>query len=80
LATVALIFTLITWRSLFAKSVVGYWLAIVLVRWWGTNLGDISAFLLSLQVSLIGTAAMLGLILGLWRSASGNLQKPTQMQ
>ena len=85
LATVALILTRVTWSRLFARSVIGYWLAIVLVRWWGTNWGDISAFLLSLQISLVGTAAVLGLILGLWRpskgvdSTSGNLQQPTQM-
>ena len=85
LATVALIFTCITWRRLFVRSVIGYWLAIVLVRWWGTNWGDISAFLLSLQISLAGTATVLGLILGLWRpfkgvdATAGNLRQPTQM-
>jgi uncharacterized membrane-anchored protein len=85
LATVALIFTRVTWSRLFARSVIGYWLAIVLVRWWGTNWGDICAFLSSLQISLVGTAAVLGLILGLWRpsrvvdSTSDNLRQPTQM-
>lgn len=85
LATLALIFTRLTWRGLFSRSVIGYWLAIVMVRWWGTNLGDISAFLLSLQISLVSTAAVLGLILGLWRpsrmadSDSRHPRQPTPM-
>jgi uncharacterized membrane-anchored protein len=67
LATGALIFTRVTWSRLFARSVIGHWLAIVLVRWWGTNWGDIFAFLLSLPISMVVTTAVLGLVLGLWR-------------
>jgi uncharacterized membrane-anchored protein len=84
MATVALVLARIAWRRLLVKSVIGYWLTIVLVRWWGTNVGDITAFLLSLPISLVGTAVVLGLILGLWRaskvaaSASGNLRQPGQ--
>ena len=43
-----------------------YWLAIVMVRWWGTSVGDISAFLLSLPVSIGLTALVLLLTLVLW--------------
>lgn len=74
LATAALIITRVTWSRLFAKSVAGYWLAIVLVRWWGTNWGDISAFLLSLQISSLATTTVLALILGLWRPSSARRQ------
>jgi hypothetical protein len=41
-----------------------FWIAI---HWWGTNCGDITAFLLSLPISMVGTAVVLGLFLGLWR-------------
>jgi hypothetical protein len=84
LATVALISARLTWRRLLVRSVAGYWLTMVLVRWWGTNVGDITAFLLSLLVSLVGTAIVLGLILRLWRpstlagSDTGNVRRPTQ--
>jgi uncharacterized membrane-anchored protein len=69
LATVALIIACLAWRRLLVRSVAGYWLTIVLVRWWGTNWGDISAFLASLPISLVGTAVVLGCVLGLWPRA-----------
>jgi uncharacterized membrane-anchored protein len=73
MATVALVFARVAWRRLLVRSVIGYWLTLVLVRWWGTNCGDITAFLLSLPISMVGTAVVLGLILGLWRPSKAIL-------
>ena len=40
-----------------------YWIAIVAVRWWGTNTGDISKYLTSLPVSMAVTAAGMAALL-----------------
>jgi uncharacterized membrane-anchored protein len=45
-----------------------YWVAVVAVRWWGTNFGDMLAFFLSLTVSLVATGAVLALVLIFWRA------------
>lgn len=48
-------------------SPASYWVAVVVVRWWGTNFGDISKFLLSLPVSMAATGVALALMLLIWR-------------
>jgi len=44
-----------------------YWIAVVAVRWWGTNVGDASKFLLSIGFSMATTGAVLVLVLLVWR-------------
>lgn len=60
--------SLILWRR--ARSVAAgpasYWGAVVAIRWWGTNSGDILAYLLSLLHSASLTAAVLTLIVLIW--------------
>ena len=51
-------------------SPASYWIAVVAVRWWGTNVGDIAKFLLSLPVSMTITGFILLLTLCLWRTTS----------
>ena len=48
-------------------SATGYWTAIVLIRTWGTNIGDIAAYLLSLPVSLLLSGLLLTGLLVIWR-------------
>jgi uncharacterized membrane-anchored protein len=50
-----------------AAPAVSYWICVVAVRWWGTNVGDILAFLLTLSVSMVATGAVLTLTLFFWR-------------
>ena len=45
-----------------------YWIAVVGVRWCGTNAGDILKFLLSIWVSMAITGGALTMLLVLWRS------------
>lgn len=45
------------------KIGVSYWIAIVAVRWWGTNTGDIFKYLTSLPVSMAITAAAMAAVL-----------------
>lgn len=45
-----------------------YWIAVVGVRWWGTNTGDITKFLLSIWVSMAITGSLLALVLLVWRA------------
>jgi uncharacterized membrane-anchored protein len=45
-----------------------YWLAIVVVRAWGTSIGDIAKFVATLPVSLSVSGLMLALIVLTWRS------------
>jgi len=49
------------------NSIVSYWVVVVAVRWWGTNVGDILAFVTSLSISLIVSGFVLLLTLVLWR-------------
>ena len=48
------------------RSVATYWIAIVAVRGWGTNVGDISAYLLSRPVSILLSGLLLIALLVLW--------------
>ncbi|MBB5060884.1 putative membrane-anchored protein [Granulicella aggregans] len=49
------------------NSIVSYWIVVVAVRWWGTNVGDILAFVMSLSLSLVVSGLLLALTLVLWR-------------
>jgi uncharacterized membrane-anchored protein len=44
-----------------------YWAAIVAIRIWGTNFGDIAAFFLSLPVSMVLSGLLLAVTLMAWR-------------
>lgn len=65
LATFALV-TVLSWRAMSVwPGMKNYWVAIVIVRWWGTNLGDILRYLTTIHVSMAVTAAgmiMVGLL------------------
>ena len=74
MATVALALILIA-RSRFAlASAPSYWVAVVAVRWWGTNTGDIFAFVATLMVSMAVTGVAMALVLLLWK------QRPTERE
>jgi uncharacterized membrane-anchored protein len=47
-----------------------YWAAIVAIRTWGTNFGDVTAFLLSLPVSMMLSGLLLAGTLIVWRTPS----------
>jgi uncharacterized membrane-anchored protein len=69
----ALIFiqrTRLDWAS---GGTASYWAAIVAIRTWGTNLGDIAAFVLSLPVSMLVSALLLTGTLIVWRPPSNPL-------
>jgi len=68
-ASIATLALLLIWtaRTLMVwLSTTSYWVAVVAVRWWGTNVGDVSAFFLS----LIASAVITGLALAILLSAS----------
>lgn len=48
-------------------SAVSYWITVVAVRWWGTNVGDIFAFLATLPISLVLSGILMAITLLLWR-------------
>jgi uncharacterized membrane-anchored protein len=66
-ATIALALILTVRARAILPAAMSYWIAVVAVRWWGTNLGDELAFLISLTTSLIVTGALLALTLLVWR-------------
>ncbi len=70
LATLALVIILGVRARFGLTSPASYWIAVVAVRWWGTNVGDISKFLLSLPASMTITGFILLLTLCLWRTTS----------
>lgn len=80
MATVALALILGVRGRMGWTSAASYWVAIVAVRWWGTNVGDILAFLvLGLLVSLTVTALTLAVTLLFWRergTARGEARRP----
>lgn len=67
MATVALAVVLGARAKLAWQSAASYWTAVVAVRWWGTNVGDILKFLLSIGVSMTATGVALALVLLIWR-------------
>ncbi|WP_321791183.1 hypothetical protein [Burkholderia pyrrocinia] len=61
--------TILRIRNRMASSgAASYWISIVSIRWWGTNVGDILAFLLSPPVSAAMTGLTLATLLVLWRT------------
>jgi uncharacterized membrane-anchored protein len=70
---VTLIFILRTRLDRASAGTASYWAAIVAIRTWGTNLGDIAAFLLSLSVSMLVSALLLAGALIVWRTPSNPL-------
>lgn len=65
LATLAVALALgLSWRG---GAAIRYWLAIVAVRDWGTNTGDILGYLLSRPASLLLSLLLLVTLLTLWR-------------
>ncbi|WP_426440138.1 hypothetical protein [Bradyrhizobium genosp. P] len=66
-ATVALVLIFSIRARMAAAPAASYWIAVAAVRWWGTNVGDILAFLLTLPVSIVATGAVLTFILCFWR-------------
>ncbi|MGH8778041.1 hypothetical protein [Paraburkholderia sp.] len=68
MATVAL-FLILGIRARTAwVSTTSYWATVVVIRWWGTNVGDILAFLLSLLLSAAITGLALAILLLIWRA------------
>jgi len=57
-----------------------YWGTVVLVRWWGTNFGDILAFFIGLTVSMAATGLALVLVLILWRARGTNRSDEARRQ
>ena len=70
LASAALALILGLRRRFVLLPAASYWVAIVAVRWWGTNLGDMLAHLLSLSTSMIVTGVVLALVLLFWHSSA----------
>ena len=53
-----------------SAAAASYWAAIVAIRTWGTNFGDIAAFFLSLPVSMMLSGLLLAGTLIVWREPS----------
>ena len=68
MATLVVLAVLAVHSRVGATGVASYWTALVSVCWWGTNVGDISAYLLSLVASTAATAAALSVVLLVWRA------------
>lgn len=75
IATGAVILTLGLRRRLgiVSAATASYWATIVAIRAWGTNVGDIAAFLLTLPVSMMLSGLLLAGTLIMWRGP----RKPT---
>jgi uncharacterized membrane-anchored protein len=67
---VALIFARKTRLDMASAGAASYWAAIVAIRTWGTNFGDIAAFFLSLPVSMMLSGLLLVSTLIVWREPS----------
>ena len=67
---VALILAQKTRLDMASAGAAGYWAAIVAIRTWGTNFGDIAAFFLSLPVSMMLSGLLLAGMLIVWREPS----------
>ncbi|WP_152036687.1 hypothetical protein [Burkholderia pyrrocinia] len=68
IATVALLVILSVKSRMAWVGAASYWAVVVAVRWWGTNVGDMSAFFLSLVVSAAITGVALTMLLVIWRA------------
>jgi uncharacterized membrane-anchored protein len=67
---VALILRQKTRRYMASAGTASYWAAIVAIRTWGTNFGDIAAFVLSLPVSVMLSGLVLAGTLIVWHEPS----------
>ena len=67
-ATLAMALILGVQAALKWKTAVAYWVTVLVVRWWGTNFGDMLAFFLGLTVSMAVTGAALAVVLVVWRA------------
>jgi uncharacterized membrane-anchored protein len=77
-ATLAMALMLGAQAALKWTTAVAYWVTIVVVRWWGTNFGDMLAFFLGLTVSMAVTGAALAGVLVVWRAPlRGPQRRPT---
>jgi uncharacterized membrane-anchored protein len=63
IATLALLLILIARTRFMKTGTTSYWVAVAAIRWWGTNVGDISAFFLSLVPSAVVTGLALSTLL-----------------
>jgi uncharacterized membrane-anchored protein len=63
IATLALLLILIARTRFMKTGATSYWVAVAAIRWWGTNVGDISAFFLSLVPSAVITGLALSTLL-----------------
>lgn len=72
-ATAAIETVLIALSLLVRRAAAGrgwsFWLAVLVICAWGASVGDITKFLLSMPVSLGGSALLLALIVLVWRPA-----------
>jgi uncharacterized membrane-anchored protein len=74
-ATLAMALMLGAQAALKWTTAVAYWVTIVVVRWWGTNVGDVLAFFLGLTVSMAITGAALAVVLFVWREPSRGMAR-----
>jgi uncharacterized membrane-anchored protein len=74
LATLALSLISSISTAVARKSGLVYWLAIICVRWWGTNMGDILKFLITLPLSVMASAVAMALFLSVWRVPEGRVR------
>lgn len=63
MATLGVLAVMAARSRLGSAGIASYWMAVVAIRWWGTNVGDICAYFLSLPVSAAMTAAGLTVLL-----------------
>lgn len=63
MATLGVLAVMAARSRLGSAGIAGYWIAVVAIRWWGTNVGDICAHFLSLPVSAAMTAVGLTVLL-----------------
>ena len=66
IATTAAISLLFLRSKGLVSVIMSYWMTIVAIRTWGTNVGDIFAFVFSLPISLLASALILTGILLIW--------------
>ena len=62
--------------SLGARSAAAYWLTVLVVRTWGTNVGDFAADTLGLAASTLISGIVLAALLALWRPRVRAIARP----
>jgi uncharacterized membrane-anchored protein len=78
IATVVLALILTARTRVVGLSATSYWFAVVAVRWWGTNVGDMSAHFLSLIPSAALTLSALTILLLTWRAPAAGAMAPAR--